>query len=132
MTSRFRGKVVIQTAGTGIGAATARRFHAKGAAVVLSGRRSFSTIPKGNQINFTMREELFDAFERIAASTVRAVVMSEEGCDFCAGVNLRRRRAGEDRIISRQRRKHRARERYRFRHTRTRTRRRLEAFRPVG
>jgi enoyl-CoA hydratase/carnithine racemase len=89
MTSRFRGKVVIQTAGTGIGAATARRFHAKGAAVVLSGRRSFSTIPKGNQINFMMREELFDAFERIAASTARAVVMSEEGGDFCAGGDIR-------------------------------------------
>ena len=132
MTSRFRGKVVVQTAGTGIGAATALRCHPKGPAVVLSDRRSFSTIPKGNQINFKMREELFDAFERIAASTARAVVMSEEGGDFCAGVNLRRRRAGEDRIISRQRRKHRARERYRFRHMRTRTRRRLEAFLPVG
>jgi meso-butanediol dehydrogenase / (S,S)-butanediol dehydrogenase / diacetyl reductase len=45
MTSRFRDKVVIETVGTGIGAATARRFHAKGAAVVLSDRRSFSTIP---------------------------------------------------------------------------------------
>ena len=45
MTSRFRGKVVIETVGTGIGAAIARRFHAKGAAVVLSDRRSFSTIP---------------------------------------------------------------------------------------
>src|ERR1700692_4131675 len=95
MTSRFRGKVVVQTAGTGIGAATAIRCHPKGPSVVLSYRRSFSTIPKGNQINFKMREDLFDAFERIAASTARAVVMSEEGDDFCAGVNLRRRRAGE-------------------------------------
>jgi meso-butanediol dehydrogenase / (S,S)-butanediol dehydrogenase / diacetyl reductase len=46
MTSRFRGKVVIEIAGTGIGAATARRFDAKGAAVALRGRRSFSTIPR--------------------------------------------------------------------------------------
>jgi len=40
MVSRFADKVVIITrAGTGIGAATARRFHAEGASVVLSGRR---------------------------------------------------------------------------------------------
>jgi NADP-dependent 3-hydroxy acid dehydrogenase YdfG len=61
MTSRFRGKVVIETAGTGIGAATARRFHAKGAAVALSGRRSFSTIPRATKSILKMREELFDA-----------------------------------------------------------------------
>jgi meso-butanediol dehydrogenase/(S,S)-butanediol dehydrogenase/diacetyl reductase len=36
----FSGKVVVVTgAGSGIGAAAARRFHAEGAAVVLSGRR---------------------------------------------------------------------------------------------
>jgi hypothetical protein len=40
MTSRFESKVVIGTAAeTGIGAATARRFHAERAAVVMSGRR---------------------------------------------------------------------------------------------
>lgn len=39
MVSRFEGKVVIITrAGTAIGAATAHRFHAEGASVVLSGR----------------------------------------------------------------------------------------------
>ena len=40
MSARFAGKVVIVTgAGTGIGAATAKRFHAEGAIVVLNGRR---------------------------------------------------------------------------------------------
>jgi meso-butanediol dehydrogenase/(S,S)-butanediol dehydrogenase/diacetyl reductase len=40
MVARFEGKVVVVTgAGTGIGAATARRFYAEGAAVVLTGRR---------------------------------------------------------------------------------------------
>jgi meso-butanediol dehydrogenase/(S,S)-butanediol dehydrogenase/diacetyl reductase len=40
MSARFAGKVVIVTgAGTGIGAATAKRFHAEGAVVVLNGRR---------------------------------------------------------------------------------------------
>jgi meso-butanediol dehydrogenase / (S,S)-butanediol dehydrogenase / diacetyl reductase len=40
MISRFEGKIVIVTgASSGIGAATARRFHAEGAVVVLNGRR---------------------------------------------------------------------------------------------
>ncbi|WP_271584811.1 SDR family NAD(P)-dependent oxidoreductase [Bradyrhizobium sp. CCBAU 45389] len=42
MLSRFKDKIVIVTgAGSGIGAATARRFHAEGAVVVLNGRREF-------------------------------------------------------------------------------------------
>lgn len=40
MIPRFEGKIVIITgAGSGIGAATARRFHHEGAVVVLNGRR---------------------------------------------------------------------------------------------
>jgi enoyl-CoA hydratase/carnithine racemase len=45
--------------------------------------------PNGNRINFTMREELLDAFERIAASTARVVIVSGEGVDFCAGGDIR-------------------------------------------
>lgn len=38
--ARFEGKlVIVNGAGTGIGAATARRFHAEAASVVLNGRR---------------------------------------------------------------------------------------------
>jgi meso-butanediol dehydrogenase/(S,S)-butanediol dehydrogenase/diacetyl reductase len=51
MTSRFEGKTVIVTgAGTGIGAATARRFHAEGAAVVLSGRRKAKLAEVGQSL----------------------------------------------------------------------------------
>ena len=87
MTSRFRGKVVIETVGTGIGAATARRFHAKGTAVALSDRRSFSTIPRATELDLKMREELFDAFKRIAASTASAVVMSREAISTQAAIS---------------------------------------------
>jgi hypothetical protein len=54
MTSRFQGKVVIETVGTGIGAGQAsyRRIERP---------MAFLNHPKGNQINFKMREELFDA-----------------------------------------------------------------------
>jgi len=48
MRARFRDKVVVVTgAGSGIGAATANRFHAEGAAVVLNGRREFKLIEVG-------------------------------------------------------------------------------------
>ena len=87
MTARFRGKVVIETAGTGIGAATARRFHAKGAAVALSDRRSFSTIPRATELDLKMREELFDAFKRIAASTARTVVTSRAAVSAQAAIS---------------------------------------------
>lgn len=51
MTSRLKGKTVIVTgAGTGIGAATARRFHAEGAAVVLSGRRKAKLAEVGQSL----------------------------------------------------------------------------------
>ncbi|MGY8711467.1 SDR family oxidoreductase [Bradyrhizobium sp. 18BD] len=48
MLSRFKDKVVIITgAGSGIGAAAARRFHAEGALVVLNGRREFKLTEVG-------------------------------------------------------------------------------------
>jgi meso-butanediol dehydrogenase/(S,S)-butanediol dehydrogenase/diacetyl reductase len=51
MTSRFQGKVVIVTgAGSGIGAATANRFHAEGATVVLNGRREFKLAEVGTAL----------------------------------------------------------------------------------
>jgi enoyl-CoA hydratase/carnithine racemase len=45
--------------------------------------------PKGNRINFKMREELLDAFDLIAASKARVVIVSGEGADFCAGGDIR-------------------------------------------
>jgi meso-butanediol dehydrogenase/(S,S)-butanediol dehydrogenase/diacetyl reductase len=48
---RFSGKVVVVTgAGSGIGAAAARRFHAEGAAVVLSGRRKAKLAEVGQSL----------------------------------------------------------------------------------
>ena len=49
--ARFSGKVVVVTgAGSGIGAAAARRFHAEGAAVVLSGRRKAKLAAVGQSL----------------------------------------------------------------------------------
>ena len=45
--------------------------------------------PNGNRINFAMREELHDAFELIAASKARVVIVSGQGVDFCAGGDIR-------------------------------------------
>jgi meso-butanediol dehydrogenase/(S,S)-butanediol dehydrogenase/diacetyl reductase len=52
MHERFRDKIVVVTgAGSGIGAATANRFHAEGAAVVLNGRRESKLIEVGAALN---------------------------------------------------------------------------------
>ena len=78
MTARFEGKVVIVTgAGTGIGAATARRFHAEGAAVVLSGRRKEKLAAVGQSLGSdrcliqTSDVSIVEDVERLTAETVR-------------------------------------------------------------
>ena len=51
MNDRFKDKVVIVTgAGSGIGAAAARRFHGEGAIVVLNGRREFKLAEVGAEL----------------------------------------------------------------------------------
>ncbi|MET3301050.1 SDR family oxidoreductase [Bradyrhizobium diazoefficiens] len=51
MLSRFKDKVVIVTgAGSGIGAAAARRFHGEGAIVVLNGRRESKLAEVGAEL----------------------------------------------------------------------------------
>jgi enoyl-CoA hydratase/carnithine racemase len=45
--------------------------------------------PNGNRINFRMREELLSAFERIASSTARVLIIRGVGDDFCAGGDVR-------------------------------------------
>jgi enoyl-CoA hydratase/carnithine racemase len=41
--------------------------------------------PTGNRINFAMREELLNAFETVAASEARVLIVRGEGEDFCLG-----------------------------------------------
>ncbi|MEJ1979312.1 MAG: hypothetical protein WDN49_27640 [Acetobacteraceae bacterium] len=43
----------------------------------------------GNRINFAMRHALHDAFERVAASNARVLVVRGEGPDFCLGGDVR-------------------------------------------
>jgi enoyl-CoA hydratase/carnithine racemase len=45
--------------------------------------------PGGNRINFEMRLELRDAFEQVAASDARVLVIRGEGPDFCLGGDVR-------------------------------------------
>ena len=45
--------------------------------------------PVGNRINFEMRGELLDAFEQVAASDARVLVIRGEGDDFCLGGDVR-------------------------------------------
>jgi enoyl-CoA hydratase/carnithine racemase len=45
--------------------------------------------PQGNRINFDMRAELRDAFEKVAASDARVLVVRGEGRDFCLGGDVR-------------------------------------------
>ena len=43
----------------------------------------------GNRINFEMRGELLDTFERVANSEARVLVIRGEGSDFCLGGDVR-------------------------------------------
>jgi enoyl-CoA hydratase/carnithine racemase len=43
----------------------------------------------GNRINFAMRAELIDTFERVAQSEAKAVIVRAEGPDFCLGGDVR-------------------------------------------
>lgn len=45
--------------------------------------------PTGNRINFQMREEILAAFERVAASQARVLLIKGEGPDFCLGGDVR-------------------------------------------
>lgn len=45
--------------------------------------------PGGNRINFQMREEILDAFARVAASDARALLVRAQGADFCLGGDIR-------------------------------------------
>ena len=41
--------------------------------------------PGGNRINFEMRREVLDAFEQVARSQARVLLVRGEGDDFCLG-----------------------------------------------
>jgi enoyl-CoA hydratase/carnithine racemase len=45
--------------------------------------------PVGNRINFAMRAELLDTFDRVAQSEAKAVIVRAEGPDFCLGGDVR-------------------------------------------
>ena len=45
--------------------------------------------PDGNRINFQMREELLEAFEQVAKSDIRALLVQGKGADFCLGGDIR-------------------------------------------
>jgi enoyl-CoA hydratase/carnithine racemase len=45
--------------------------------------------PAGNRINFQMREELLEAFEQVAKSDIRALLIQGKGPDFCLGGDIR-------------------------------------------
>jgi enoyl-CoA hydratase/carnithine racemase len=45
--------------------------------------------PGGNRINFQMRDEILQAFERVAASDARALIVRGNGDDFCFGGDIR-------------------------------------------
>jgi enoyl-CoA hydratase/carnithine racemase len=45
--------------------------------------------PTGNRINFAMRAELLEIFERIDGSPAKAVLVRAEGADFCLGGDVR-------------------------------------------
>ncbi len=76
--TRFNDKVVIVTgAGSGIGAATARRFAAEGAAVVLAGRtqekldRVAASLPAGKAVVRVTDVSQQAEVEALVAETVR-------------------------------------------------------------
>jgi enoyl-CoA hydratase/carnithine racemase len=45
--------------------------------------------PVGNRINFAMRDELLKAFQRVAESSARVLLLRSEGADFCLGGDVR-------------------------------------------
>jgi enoyl-CoA hydratase/carnithine racemase len=45
--------------------------------------------PTGNRINFAMRAELLETFERIDDSPAKVVLVRAEGADFCLGGDVR-------------------------------------------